>query len=348
MKNKILNILKYLLFFGAGILLLFLVSRGQDFKAIFTQIASAKILWLFFAFIVSFISNYVRAMRWNILIESVGYKTNANQTFFALSIGYFANLGVPRIGEITRCGVISKQNNIPINSLIGTVIIERLVDLISLFILLIIVFISQLNFVGEFINRVLIKPFIQRISGNSTTLIIAISIFFASLALIYIIFRLMLPKIKKLKFFYKLKRFYVELMQGLKAIKKLKNFKAFLFQSLLIWIFYSLGIYFCFLSLDVTKDLSIIDAVTVLAIGTFGFIAPVPGGIGAYHFFVILTLVQLFKIDDASATSFAYLAHTLQTVMVIILGVISMVLVFIYKKKGHYDKLRNHRVKATE
>ncbi|HQO49327.1 MAG TPA: lysylphosphatidylglycerol synthase transmembrane domain-containing protein, partial [Bacteroidales bacterium] len=143
MKKLLTDILKYVFFLGLGVFLFWLSMRKLDFDEMIQEMSNADYLWAVIGLVLAIISHIFRSLRWNLLIRSMGYKTRLSTTFYAVMIGYMANTAVPRMGEFMRCGVLSKKEKIPFNALFGTVISERLFDLLVLFILLIAVVLTQ-------------------------------------------------------------------------------------------------------------------------------------------------------------------------------------------------------------
>ena len=132
MKKKIISFLQYIFFLLIGLGLLYLVFRKLDLQEVGNEIAHARYEWLLLSILLGLVSHIARAFRWNILIRSMGYEAKAKTTFYAVMIGYLANGAFPRLGEVTRCGVLSKKTGVPFNALIGTVISERMFDLFVL------------------------------------------------------------------------------------------------------------------------------------------------------------------------------------------------------------------------
>ncbi|OIP02337.1 MAG: hypothetical protein AUJ97_06040 [Bacteroidetes bacterium CG2_30_32_10] len=336
MKSKILSVLKYLIFLTIGVGLFLLAIRGLDLSLIFKEIESANYYWILLSFIPAIISYISRAIRWNILIDSLGYKTNTYTTTYAVVIGYFANYAVPRIGEITRCGIVSKKNNIPITALIGTVIIERVFDMLCLLIITVLVIVFQIGFLGSFMYDKIFLPLISKFSTNSSLLIIFFLLFLLIFFIIILLLRKYSLQLMKYKVYAKIYNLFKEFWNGMKSIKKIKNKKGFFFQTFLLWFMYFLMIYIAFFAIQGTAGLTMINALTLLVISTFGFVAPVPGGIGAYHWIVITTLVELYGVVSEQAASFAVIVHASQAILVIFIGLASfLVLFFIKKKKQH-------------
>ena len=329
MKKKIFSVLKYLLFFAIGGVLFWLTLRGKDINKSLTEIKNADYTWIALAIIAMLFSHIVRAMRWNQLLDTLNIKTKTHTTFYAVMIGYFVNNAVPRLGEITRCGVLARHHKVPLNSVIGTVIAERAFDMLTMFIILLITILSQLYFLGNFIYDNIICQF----PSSTSALLIIGGGFIGICLLFFFLYRLFLPKLSKLKLFHKILDIIKGFWQGIKTIKKIKHKNLFLLYSLLMWGFYAATTYLCFNSISATKHLTFIDAITVMALGSIGTLVPTPGGIGAYQYFVTLVLIALFSIEKNTASAFANLIYFTQWLMINIVGGISWIILFLSDKQ---------------
>lgn len=336
MKTKIISIIKYIIFLSLGILLFWLAIRGLDLTKVFKEIENANYFWILLTFIPAIISYFSRAIRWNILIDSLGYKTNTYTTTYAVIIGYFANYAVPRIGEITRCGIVSKKNDIPLTALIGTVIIERVFDMVCLLIITVLVVTFQIGFLGNFMYDKIYTPLLSKFSTNGSLLLIISIAFTIFLIVSFFLLKKYSHKLMKYSLYVKIHKLFKEFWDGMKTIKKIKNKKGFFFQTILLWLMYFLMIYIAFYAIKGTSKLTMINALTLLVISTFGFVAPVPGGIGAYHWIVITTLVELYGVVSEQAASFAFIVHASQALLVIFIGLISFLVLFFINKKKQY------------
>lgn len=321
-KKRIVTYFEYLFFLALGVLLLWLSFRKLDLHEIWIDIQEAKYSWLILALAFAVLSHIFRALRWNLLINSLGYKTRLSSTFFAVMIGYLANTAVPRMGEFVRCGVLSRKEKIPFNSLFGTVISERLFDLISLFVIMFLVIVFQLELVGSLMQE-LFGPFIDLLFSNVQNILFFVlgSILFIAL-IVWLIWKSK-EHIKTLSFYQKIRGFLSGLWSGIISIGKMRQKGLFLLYTVIIWFFYSIMVYLPFMMLNETSGLIFIDGLTILAIGSLGIVAPVPGGIGAYHFIVKAILVELYNIDPNTAGSFAAITHAGQTLLNVIVGGLS-------------------------
>ena len=332
LKKRLISAIEYLIFLGLGVGLLWLSFRKLDYLEIKQDIMEADYYWLFIALIFAILSHIVRALRWNMLINAMGYKTRLSTTFFAVMIGYLANTAVPRMGEFMRCGVLSKKEKIPFNSLFGTVISERLIDLIMLFIIILLVIVFQIDLVGTFVGDIF-TPIISSISSNIVTLALVI---FGSIMLGLVSIWLVWKSrewIKRLKFYNKLRGFIDGLLEGIKTVMTMKKKGLFIVYSILIWLFYAIMVYLPVFMLQETTNLTFVDGLTILAIGSLGIVAPVPGGIGAYHFIVKSILVELYNIEANAAGSFAAITHGGQTILNVVVGAFSYFYMMVVNKK---------------
>jgi len=332
LKKRIISIIEYLFFLGIGILLLWLSVRKLDLSAIWEDIQQAQYSWLFLALFFTLVSHVFRALRWNLLINTLGYKTRLSSTFFSVMIGYLANTAVPRMGELARCGVLSKKEKIPFNTLFGTVISERIFDLIVLALLIFLVVIFQVNLLGDFLHRNF-DPILNKLFTNIYSILIFAAIILIMLGILIYLGWVFREKIKSHSLYDSVRRFLEGLWNGIKTIKKMKQKGLFLIYTFLIWLFYAVMVYLTFFMLPETSMLSFVDALTVLAISSLGIVAPVPGGIGAYHYIAKVTLTELYTVEANAAMSFATISHAGQTLLNILIGALSYLFIGIFAKK---------------
>jgi len=197
MKAKVINILKYIILLGVAVALLLYALRGMDIKKIMQQILNANMFWVSVSGLISIIAFVVRAHRWNLLIEPLGYSPSLKNTTYSVIVGYFANLALPRLGEVSRCGALSKAESIPFNKLLGTVIIERIVDVISLLVFILLTAAIEYKRLGNFFSEKIFDPLSKKFDQlvNSPVLLIA-SILFLVILIIAVIYFLRKSKNK--------------------------------------------------------------------------------------------------------------------------------------------------------
>ena len=316
-----------------GILVLWLITRGQDLEMIGRELKQANYWWILLVMVISLLSHVVRATRWNILIASMGFATNTRQTFLAVMTGYLSNLALPRMGEITKCAVLSKTATVPFNALIGTVVSERVVDFFSLVVIALLTLALQFHFISGFLNEFFFAPALALGSGNIRLFAIVAVVLIIMTAYMIIFLHRKFKKAATDSFYYKLRRQWIGFGHGVRTLWRMERKGAFLFQTLLIWGMYFLTVYLCFFAIGATSHLSPLAGLTLLAVGSLGILAPVPGGIGTYHFITIITLSELYGIITEQATSYAYIAHAAQMLIVILAGGAAWLVLSLKKNK---------------
>ncbi len=331
MNKKLLSALKYILFFAIGILLLWLTFRNQDFGNIISKIKNVHTGWLAAGIVVSCFAHLSRAVRWNMLIAPLGHKPKISNTFWAVCAGYFANLAIPRLGEIYRCGTLGNAEKIPFNELLGTVIVERIIDVLTVFAVMLIVAAMEFDLIGGFLNQTIISPLNQKMqhlaSGTLWIILIGGGVLF------YFLWRFISGSQKFKGITSKINNAVKGIFDGIKSVRKLKNVWLFLFHTVFIWAMYFFGSYFAFFALDATSALGVKEGLFVLVIAGLGMAAPVQGGIGAYHWIVSHGLM-LYGISETEGIVYATMVHGYQTLLLIILGAVGTGILLAAKKKN--------------
>lgn len=320
-------VLRNLLFLAIGAALLWLTFRNQDFLMVLEKVKLANPWLLLLCAVCSFAALVSRSMRWVQLIEPLGYKPRLITTYHAVMFGYLANMAIPRLGEISRCGALNKSDGVPFEKLIGTVIVERLMDVIMLAVCILLTALLEFDRLGGFLNEHLFNPLFEKI-GNST---VALSIF----AVIVIAFVVVIIRILKMEnppaFVAKIKKLMGGIAEGLRSITLIKNKGLFIFHTLFIWTMYFGMSYVCFFALPETAGLGASAALFIMVLGGIGMTAPVQGGIGAYHLLVSKGLL-LYGLTETDGIVYATMSHTVATLLLIILGAISMISLFFFVK----------------
>lgn len=270
--------------------------------------------WIGLSVIIAILSLISRAIRWKMLIVPLGYNPKTTKTFYALLIGYLANLAIPRIGEISRCVSLNKSEKVPFNSLIGTVIVERTIDVVMLFICMAMVAVFQFEMLSSFLIEKIVSPIMNNGSGGRTMIMLIVG----GLA-IGLVAGFWFLKNKENRLRKKLSGIIREVGAGLGSVLRMKNNGWFLFHTAFIWVAYFFMTYVCFFCLESTSQLGLGAGLFILVVGGLGMSAPVQGGIGAYHYIVSHAL-QLFGVASTDGVVYATLVHTTQTLLMIVLG----------------------------
>ncbi|HEX6192756.1 MAG TPA: lysylphosphatidylglycerol synthase transmembrane domain-containing protein [Chitinophagaceae bacterium] len=331
MNKRLSTILQYIFFFGLGIFLVWWSIRdldADDRSQIRQALRQARYWLVLPVFVILFLSHYIRGLRWRLLMEPMGYKPSRANTFFAVMIGYLANQAVPRLGEVLKCTVLARYEKIPADKLVGTIILERLIDAITLLIIFGITLAIQPGLYRQIIDTFFNSDG-ERAENKLPGWVVPL-IIFGGIALLIGAWML----IKK-KTFADVGRLFrsigTRVWQGISAVRHLKKRGTFLLLTLLLWSLYLGGGYIGFYALQQTSHYGIPEAFTVLSAGSVGMIVT-PGGIGAYAVILEKTM-QLYGLQKGIALAFGWLLWLAQTVVILIGGLISFVAIPWYNKR---------------
>jgi len=312
--------------------LLYLAFRGIDFQDLISEFKHAKYSWVLLSLFIAFGGYVIRALRWRLLIEPLGYTPGRLNTLYAVMIGYLANFAFPRIGELTKCGTLNKTEKIPLDSLIGTVIVERSIDVITMIILIIIIFFSKINFFGDFLKTQVFNPAIEGVSGY---LSISPGIWITIAGVLVLLFTSIILFRKRFSHFVIVRK-TISIMKGigsgLKTGFTMKRRGLFLFYTLLLWAIYFLMTWVVFFALPSTSHLKPIDGLFILVIGSIGITVPVQGGIGAFHW-IVSSGLTLYNIPKEEGLAFATLSHESQALFIVLLGCYAIIMLSIRRRR---------------
>jgi len=312
--------LRVLISLAAGVVILWLVTRGQDLEGILREFRNADYLWILLAALAAILSHALRALRWNQLIASMGYPVSPFKTFQAVMAGYLSNLAVPRLGEVTRCLVLQRAGRPPLNALLGTVVAERLFDMLTLGMLVVLTIAFQYGFLRDFLEQYVVTPLMAQ--PQQTYLVLALAALGALILLIalFVYLKHRWREAHDGSIGHRIKRQLAGLRDGVAAIRRIRSKPLFVFYSLAIWASYFLTVYLVFFALEATSHLTVGAGIILLAMGSLGIVVPVPGGIGTYHFLAMITLTELYAIAPEPAISYAYISHATQILVIVLAG----------------------------
>ncbi len=328
LKGNLSSIIKFILFLSLGVFLLWITTRSlssTEINAVKNLIYTSNPLIVLPCMVIVVLSHYIRALRWKMLITPLSYTPKNSNVFFAVIIGFFFNLLFPRLGELMKCTMLGKHEKIPVNQLIGTMVAERIVDVICLALVISLTIASQFHVVGEYAKELWTK-FVQKISIDVHQLTLYSILIFVLLFLIGWLFK----KMASQKRISKIKTLVIGATEGLMSIRHLKNKPLFFLYTFLIWFLYLSSIKIGFMALNELTDLGWIPSITILTFGSFAMIVT-QGGIGAYQLAVQKTL-GFYGINQVVGLAFGWLIWSLQTLLLIIFGPISMGLMSILNK----------------
>ena len=332
MNRKFVKALQFVFFLFLGLVLLFFAFRGIDLQELLQEIKQADYRWVALSLIFAVLALVFRTLRWQLLIETLDEKPKKINIFHAINVGYLANFVFPRIGEITRCGVLNRTDHISVGRLFGTVVVERVFDLLMAALLLCLILLLRFGEVGDFIAENIMQPMMNKIPEmmNIVWLIAAMVMVLLAFFVFYWIFRTQLSEISALR---KMKDLIRGVVKGIQSAYRIRNFGLFAASNFLIFGMYFLQTYVMFFALKSTSSLGLTDALFILVLSTLAFIVPVQGGIGAYHWIISMGLT-IFGLSREVGMVYATISHSVTAVLFILLGTVSLIYVFRNQKKS--------------
>jgi uncharacterized protein (TIRG00374 family) len=328
LRKAIVQTSKFVAFLAVGILLLWLAFRNVNFTRLAADLKEANYSWLLLSVLFGFIAFVSRARRWILLINPLGYHPSLRNSFFALMTGYLANLALPRVGEITRCVALGRKEKIPVDQLIGTVVVERTVDFLSLLTVMILLIITSSEQITLFLRESIFVPIRQKVFTlfDSMWIIwIILVVLMASSIILIIRYR---RRLIRIRFFAKLFIILKGITSGLKSITNMERKWEFIFQTIFIWINYALMTWVVVFSIESTSHLTFRDSIFLLVIGGLAMSAPVQSGLGAFHYIISRGLYFVKGIPLEDGLVYALLTHESQLIFVAIIGTISFFSIF--------------------
>lgn len=340
MNKKLVSILQYLFFLGLGIFLVWWSlhqipdKKWGEFKH---SLQTARYWLIAPVFLILSLSHVVRALRWRILMQPMGYTPSSLNTFFAVMIGYLANLAVPRLGEVLKCTLLARYEKVPAEKLVGTIVAERAVDVLSLGIVFLLALIFQFDVVGEYAIQ-LFRQLFENKAGHFSWIKVGIAL--GILAILILAVKIWFNYFSHLQIVIMARRILHGIWEGLISIRKLKQKSLFIAYSVIIWLLYIGGTWVGLLATDGTSHLGLANAVSALAFASIGMIIT-PGGIGAYAYFLAKVLEKNdipFEIGFANGT----LQWFAQFGIVVFVGFLCLGLLPFYNKHKHHEGSKHH------
>lgn len=339
MKKKALSIFKYGLFIGLGISLVWIAiaqlspeERENSYKAI----ANANYFWVVVSMVAGIVAHWSRAVRWRMLMEPLGHHPTVTNVFFAVCTGYLANYAIPRLGEVARCSLLTKYEKIPLTESFGTVIAERIVDMITMLLVFFITFAIQFDDIYGQVDKWIFTPAIaigNKIMANKILLILSVAVFIGVIAAFFLFRKRIRGMLSQ-----KVEGLFKGFLEGFRSIRKVRNPWWFVFHSFLIWAMYYAMVHFVFYSFDATSHLGFKAGIAVLMFGSIGVMLT-PGGLGIYPIMVGSVLLTMFDIPKELGQAFGWVAWSSQFILILILGAISLAMFPVLNKGKEENKV---------
>jgi uncharacterized protein (TIRG00374 family) len=329
LKKRILALVKFLIFLGLGIFIVWWMAKGIDdegWAQIRLSLSKARFILILPVFILLILSHYFRALRWKMLMEPLGYQPSTFNVFNAVMVGYMANLAFPRLGEVLKCTLLARYEKTSPDKLVGTIVAERAMDLVCLMVVFFLTIVVQVDIVGQYALDLW-----QKLSENSNTsypLLLLILVFFA---VIFIVVKKWINKHPDNNLLQKISGVMKGIWQGLVSIRYVKRKGIFILHSIIIWTLYYMGTRIGFYAMSEVEMLGSREALSILSFGSVGMIVT-QGGLGAYQYAVQETL-HLYQIDKVIGFTYGWVLWIAQTAVILLGGLFSLMVLPVFNRK---------------
>lgn len=326
-KNPLKVFLTIIISLGIATLFMWLAFRGLEFDKIFKSLEKANYFWVFAAMIFGLGAYWFRAIRWNLLLEPMGYNISNSNSLWSISFGYLMNLTIPRSGEVARATALYGVEKVPVENSFGTIILERVVDLLCMFLFLALTLIFKFKAISSFYNFATAQKATVSKADNSL-LYIMLGGIIAVFILLFFIFK---SRIQTLSIYQKVANFGKGILIGLKSILHLKQKFKFIALSLAIWVCYFFATYLVCFALPETANFTVADGFFIIVVGTLGMMVPASGGIGAFNFAMKIGFTALFLSMGENPEKgaeiglvYSFISLPLQIFIMFVMGMISI------------------------
>lgn len=333
-KSPIKSILTIVISLAFAGFFLWLALKGLDFKVIRASLAKANYLWVLFAAVFGLLAYWFRAVRWNLMLEPMGHKISNSNSLWSISFGYLMNLTIPRSGEVARATALYGVEKVPVDQSFGTIILERVVDLICMLGFLGLTLLFKYEAILSFYENSGVN-----LNPNKILLILLV------LAVGTVLFFVFKKKLADIPFLGKIVNFIDGIFQGLTTIFKLKEKGKFILYTLGIWICYYFAAYLVCFALPETSNFTVADGFFIIVVGTLGMIIPASGGIGAFNLAMKYGFMALFismgkraELGGEMGLTYSFISLPLQITIMLVMGLISIPMLAKAREKAVADK----------
>ena len=314
MKTILTNIAKIIAPILLGGAILYWMYRGEDFIRLrHVLLEEMDWTWMLLSFPFGILAQLFRGWRWKQTLEPIDEHPRTSTSIYAIFLSYAVSLIIPRLGEFTRCGVLKRYDGCSFSKALGTVVTERAIDTLLMGTVAGLTLLFQLSVFGTFFTQTgtSLDTILERFSltGYLVTAVCAVAI----LILLHILFQ-------SLNIYSKVKATASGIWQGVISLKDVKNLPLFIFFTLGIWVSYFLHYYLTFFCFEATSHLGLACALVTFVVGSIAVIVPTPNGAGPWHF-AVKTMLILYGVVDEYALYFVLIVHTVQTMLVVVLGI---------------------------
>ena len=297
-----------------GIFILVWVYRDFNFQRVWEVLANGvDYRWMFVSLVFGVFANLFRGWRWKLALKPLGEYPKTAHCVYAIFISYASNLIIPRVGEVTRCGVLSKYDDVSFSKSLGTVVSERMVDTLCVGLITGLVLLSQMPVFATFFAET--GTNVGRYAEVLTS-----GHFYLAVLCVAAILVLLFFLVRNIALFAKLRGILHNVWQGIVALKDIRPIPLYIVYTLGIWVCYFLEFYLTFYAFEFSTHLGLSTGLVMFVVGTLAVIVPTPNGAGPWHF-AVMTMMMLYGVGKEDAGIFALLVHGIQTFLLILLGI---------------------------
>lgn len=313
MKNFSSRLIRIVLPLLLGAFILYWVYRDFDFERAFRVLRHGlRWDWMMLSLVFGVLSHVSRGLRWRQTLDPLGVHPRKSHLIDAIYLSYATSLVVPRLGEVSRCGVLSRYDRVPFSKSLGTVVTERMVDALCMLLIAGVTLLLELPVFLTFFHQTGTKiPSLVHLFASPWFYVALFSVVGAVAVLVWMV--------RALSVFERVRGVVLDVWQGIVSLRQVRNVPLFLFHTVVMWVCYFLHFYLTFYCFPFTADLGIQAGLVMFVAGTFAVIVPTPNGAGPWHFAVI-SMMMLYGVDATDASTFALLVHGVQTLLVVVLG----------------------------
>lgn len=331
MTKSVRNFLKIFLSLGLGILIVWLLYRETDLNELWRITKGANLSIILLSLLFGLSGHITRSLRWGVFLNSLGYHPKKISLVYSMLGNYAVNFLFPRGGDVWRCAVVSKYDEIPFTKTLETFFVDKMVDFVTSAFLVVL---SAVMYIEFFISYFQKNPdYSDKITSllHSPWLYVGLIVVFAGIVIFFTVFKhtLIVRKINRL---------LKEIWRDMKIIARMKEKKRVIFYTIISWMLFYLYFYVCFYAFDFTKELGPVAGLVVFSMSNVGILVPTQGGIGAWHFMVISSLVIL-GVTYSEASAFAGAVFTIQSIWIILCGVFGILAIpYVKRTAGTYTE----------
>ena len=309
----VINIMKILSPFILGIGILWWMYRDTNWTMPMQMLHNMHWEWMLLSLAMGIVPLVIRALRWKLALHPLGESPRTRICTNAIFISYAVSLVIPRIGEVTRCGTLKKYSGVSFSKALGTVVAERVVDAVLLFLLAVVSLFLQLPEFLKFLRTTGVSP--HRLLQRFTSTGYLVTFLCLAAGGIFLYFLL-----SKIALFRKGREKMIGFLAGLNSLRHLDRPFLYIIYSMGIWGAYYLHFYLAFFAFDCTSTIAPLPGLLIFCAGSFAVLVPTPNGAGPWHF-AVKTMLVLYGVAEAPAVVFALLVHSLQTALVVAMGI---------------------------